>query len=63
MGVNEVASHSVYAKMMLAEILALFGFVLNVDLIVLEQFVTPMGKFASLLIGTKPTFHEPSAEL
>lgn len=62
MRVDEVASESINAEVMLAEILALLGFVLDVGLIVFQELVASVCKFASLLIGTKPAFHEPSAE-
>lgn len=62
MRMDEVAPESINAEVVFAEIFTLLSLVLNVSLIVFEKLVTPMCKFASFLVGTKPTFHESSAQ-
>jgi hypothetical protein len=58
MSVDEIASFSVHAAVVLLEILALLRFVLVVHLVVLQQLMGPVCKFAPCLIGTESEIHE-----
>ena len=58
---NKVASVTVEAEPLLIEVIALFGLVLVVGLLVLLQFDGSMGKFAPFFVGTVTHLHELTA--
>lgn len=62
MGMDEVASFSIDAKVVFSEVFTLFCFVLHVSLLVFEKLVRSMSKFASHLVRAIPVFHKTSAK-
>jgi hypothetical protein len=63
MGVDEVAAIAVHAVVVVLEVVALLGLVLHVDVVILEELVRTMCKFASFLIRAESVLHVPAAKL
>lgn len=61
--VDEVTAASILAAQVLPEVIAFLRFVLHVNLMVLQQLVWSMRKFASILIRTEAEVHEAAAKL
>jgi len=56
--VDEIASFAIHAAVVLLEVLALFGLVFVVKLVIFQQLVGSVSEFASCLIGTNSKIHE-----
>ena len=59
--VDEIASFAVQTTTIFFEILALLGFVFIVYLVIFEELVRAMGKFAASFVGAEPIVHIAAA--
>jgi len=59
--VDEIASISIDAKLLVFEATTLLGFILGIELMILSQLMRAMCEFTLLLIRAISIFHKPFA--